>query len=282
MSFFIKISRKILLICLCFSLYKADCAEFIIVKSRPDGMFSIFQDVLAVLQSYDNHLIQGMAVDFDCEGAYFDPLHGKNWWEYYFEPIFLGTHDSANIITTYYHDSWKIEYCNSRSYNYNLINKYIHVKSHINDKVASFVRDNFQDNFIIGVHYRGTDKMIEAPRVAYEEILTAINFQISKLQDKEYRIFLATDEVSFVDWLSFQFPGLVCYHDAARSTNHLSVHHNPQRNHYQCGEEALIDCILLSKTDLLIRTDSNLSLCASFFNPDIPIIKLNKSFWSTR
>ena len=41
-------------------------------------------------------------------------------------------------------------------------------------------------------------------------------------------------------------------------------------------ENALIDCILLSKTDLLIRTSSNFSLASTFFNPKLPVIELSK------
>ena len=39
---------------------------------------------------------------------------------------------------------------------------------------------------------------------------------------------------------------------------------------YQKGLDAVLDCVLLSRTDYLIRTASNLSLCATLFNARVP------------
>ena len=46
-------------------------------------------------------------------------------------------------------------------------------------------------------------------------------------------------------------------------------------NNYQKGLDAVIDCLLLSRTQFLIRTASNLSLCAAMFNSRVPDLLLN-------
>jgi hypothetical protein len=52
---------------------------------------------------------------------------------------------------------------------------------------------------------------------------------------------------------------------------------------YRKGQEALINCLLLSRCSTLIRTTSFLSAWASIFNPGLPIVLLNepyaKSLW---
>jgi hypothetical protein len=47
---------------------------------------------------------------------------------------------------------------------------------------------------------------------------------------------------------------------------------------YRKGEEALINCLLLSRCSALIRTTSFLSAWASIFNPALPIVLLNAPY----
>jgi len=54
-----------------------------------------------------------------------------------------------------------------------LIKKYVVVKKPLRKKIKSFVNEHFKDNFVIGVHYRGTDKHNEAPCVEFETGLSA-------------------------------------------------------------------------------------------------------------
>ena len=246
-------------------------AECAILRSRGAGMFSIFMDVLSLLQNHENGLFKSIKVDFANEGQYFEPGFGQNWWEYYFEPI---NNQSLNKSKEFYYlDSWKIQFCNSRKYNNYLIEKYIHIKPHIQDKINSFVANRFKNiEFLIGVHYRGTDKVStgsEAPRVPYARVTEVLKEQINALAGKKYLIFVATDELDFICYLSNEFPGKICVNMEAHEIN----------NNYLRGQNALIDCVLLSKADLIIRTASNLSLVSSFFNYKVPVVELSKGYW---
>ena len=74
--------------------------------------------------------------------------------------------------------------------------------------------------------------------------------------------------------MNYVFGDKVCFYSSQRSKDGKPVHYNSE-DPYRVGEEALIDCLLLSRTNLLVRTSSNLSLCARYFNPSIPSIEVS-------
>jgi hypothetical protein len=152
------------------------------------------------------------------------------------------------------------------------------IKPHIQAKIDSFVERNFlEGEFIIGVHYRGTNKL-EVSRISYERYVEEIDRQIALLGDRKYKIFFATEEGPAHDYFVRKYGDkLVAILAELSSGNGLPAYGNPRNVHrYQCGEDAVIDCVLLSKADILIRPTSNVSVCSSFFNPKVPEIILNR------
>ncbi len=242
----------------------------IILQSRRAGMFSIFQDVLSLLQLYEKGRFEGAKVDFDTTGLFYDQNEGPDWWSYYFEPISLGRIGDAKIYNNL--ESWRIEFCNSKEFNNYLINKYIRLKPSLINKIEQFQSVNFLDHYIIGMHYRGGDKVIpgsEAARVSYEDAAQSIRNCVNELGNRPYKIFIASDEISFIRSIRAQFPKKVIYYKQAHTA----------KTNKERGEAAIIDSILLSKTNFLIRTNSNLSLCSLFFTPTLNSIELSKGFW---
>jgi hypothetical protein len=243
------------------------------------GFFSCFHMVTGFLDFYEKNKgnCAGINVNFT-SGLYLDPQVGPNWWEYFFEPIKIGNELGAKVA----HPSdgekaqWSYNAISkiSRDEAARLIATYVHVKPHIKQKVDDFIAKNFKDNLVIGVHYRGTDHFIDATptpfEVAYEEIMKVIN----RRQCKRYKIFIATDEQKFLDYITARCKNVICY-DAHRSTDGIALHTQFQHNYF-IGEEALVDCLLLSRCDIIIRTYSNLNSAAANINPNIPIITLNK------
>ena len=139
------------------------------------------------------------------------------------------------------------------------------------------MQQNFTGKRMIGVHYRGTDKISEAPRVDYKDVLRKIMRYISENSLHDYKIFVATDEQAFIDYLISIYGDLVCYNKAAlcATIDNLTPIHFRNREHFKRGEEALIDALLLSKVDFLIRTCSNLSKFSIFLSPDLEYVDLN-------
>lgn len=122
------------------------------------GMFAAANQILGNLSLYENNQllgVSGFTVDFGKNGCYYDPAFGPNWWTYYFEPIEVGTRKKARIIysTSEAHwDAWNHRYSMTRDSAAKLVNKYIHVKSSIQEKIDSFKIEFFQDYYVIGVH----------------------------------------------------------------------------------------------------------------------------------
>lgn len=242
------------------------------------GLFSVVFYVTGIMREYEKGNYAGVNVDFGRKGPYYQKKYGLNWWNYYFEPIECpskGLH-VRNFTSRHAEFAFSIEY-NDKWKNNALIKKYIHVKKKILDKIDNFKAAKFTSDYVIGVHYRGTDKKTEAPKVAYESVLRAVRKQASEKGRENYLVFVATDTQDFVDYLERHLPGKVIKYDCHRSANGRPVHLG-SKSGYRKGEEAVIDCLLLSGCDFLIRTSSNLSLCSTFFNPELPVLELSQRF----
>jgi len=261
---------------------------FVVLESRHHGMFSILDDVMSLLYAYEKKQIAGLEVDFGSGGLYYDSKHGPNWFSYYFEPVTLGRSSGDLVRTLYlpysYDEEIKklglntidhIEFSNVDKHKVNrLIKKYIKIKPFIENEVSSFVTKCFKHHYMIGVHFRGTDKISEAMRTPYETVKHAIDQLVKKNNLSDYGIFVATDEEDFINYMRENYKD-ICYQDAIRSTTGRPIHFDNE-DPFKAGEDALVDAILLSKTNFLIRTSSNLSRWSTYFNPDLPVLELSK------
>ena len=136
------------------------------------GLFWSVINIIGVLKLYEEGYYVGAKVDFGSDhryGIYHEPLRGSNWWNYYFEPIHVGD-ESLDLMFSTIHGNSKTSFGNLTEFHtcrkqcHELIKKYIHVRPHIQKKIDIFAAHNFKKHFIIGLHYRGTDKFNEAPQ----------------------------------------------------------------------------------------------------------------------
>lgn len=243
------------------------------------GMFSVLNTILGALDKFDKGEYEGVSVDLGKSGLYYEKKMGNNWFEYYFEPIKINASDKPRDLTSKEcgHLAMKTECAMTREAAYNLLYNYFIVKSDINFEVTNFSDKYFRDKYIIGVHYRGTDKGSEAPKVKYEAMLGEVVQQLRLIKSSDIAIFVATDEKKFLSYMKAQFPGLIVCQKAIRSKDKKAVHYR-SKDRFLVGKQALIDALLLSECNVLIRTTSNLSLWAGFFNPSLPIITLNRRY----
>ena len=243
------------------------------------GMFSVFNYVCGVLHDYETHEYSGVEVNFGENSLYYDADYGPNWWEYYFERIQIGDSTNAPIkeVNNRYGKYANFNRERPRQEVNQLIQKYFKIKEPILAKVEGFVTENFGDYHIIGIHYRGTDKMTVAPKVPFPNVLAYVNKYIAANNIDHFKLFVATDEQPFIDFIEAAFPDQVLIYSTLHSEDGTPLHYRPT-NHFLQGEEALIDSLLLSQSDVLIRTTSNLSLWSGFFNPTLPVIQISKRF----
>lgn len=263
--------------------------EFLVLPcltgAETSGLFTEFLAALGALSHYERRpaIYAGLRVDYQEHGLYFDPASGPNWWQYYFEPITLGTSDHAKVTTIDPHLHDLLTYhaaAMSRADAFDLISRHVRLRPHLAAKLDSFVAEHFAGTHPIGVHYRGTDKHEEAPPVAYEEVAAAVRKAASAAGADPWRVFVATDDQRFLDHMIRQFPEQLLYRPMFRSIDGRPIDVTNDDSNYQKGEDAVLDCLLLSRTRYLIRTASNLSLCSAFFNPEAPDLLLNRPYYS--
>jgi Nodulation protein Z (NodZ) len=243
------------------------------------GLFSQFATVLGLLEYVHRWpgRYAGLRVDFAEQGLYYDPSAGPNWWDYYFEPLALGV--AAAPVRTVSDDEMfyfarRVETSMPRARAAELVALHVRPVARVRDKVDTWVRERFVRAHVIGVHYRGTNKHQDAPRVPYEAVAAAVR-TAAPAASAPWKIFVATDEQAFLDFMRARFPGRLACLDMHRSTDGSPIDVVPGDN-FRKGEQAVMDCLLLARCDHLVRTASNLSLCATFFNPRLPVALLSR------
>lgn len=225
---------------------------------------------------------------------YYDPkgcngIISNNVWDYYFYPVSNLTYTKKDQIHFFPFppdgfcvqthpkrpDPHPDQYL--RHYMNDLINRYIRIKEPTLNKIEEFYIENFKGKYTISIHLRGTDKWTEVPPIPLADIFAEANKYVP------CQFFIATDEESILGEAKKMLQGKVISYNSTRlegaQTLSVGVHnatHGTQINRAYLGEEALIDCILLSRCDLLIHTWSNLSITALLFNPDMLHIHLGR------
>lgn len=161
-----------------------------------------------------------------------------------------------------------------------LVRKYIGIRPEVVDKVEAFVTANLQDKTVLGIHYRGTDKRLEAPRLSYRSVFDAIDRYLARHAGFDC-LFVSSDEQDFVDEVTDAFGTalpVVSHRDQQRSRDRRPVHHSPVGDRFQRGEEAVVNCLLLSRCAALIKTPSILSGWSKLFNPALEVTMLASPF----
>ena len=243
------------------------------------GMFSVFNYVVGCLDLFECGEFTGINLNFGEIGLYYDKEKGRNWWSYYCEPIVVGAKGNSKSLSHIWGEASEIIYHTeiglTRERVHQLISKYVHFKPEILQRVDQFCQDYFFLKPVIGVHYRGTDKDSEAKRVSYSVVKKEIQNYLESNKLEEFLIFVATDEEQFLDYMIDEYPDACIFIPAERSIDGAPLH-TTTKEPYQQGLESLMDCIILSRTDFLIRTSSNLSLWSTYLNPNLPVVVLNK------
>jgi hypothetical protein len=219
-------------------------------------------------------------------GAHFvNPRIGPDWFQYFFEQ-----HESAyvrkHLVTTVgirrVSDLGLPTRCFAQmsiERAARLAAKYLQLRPEISDAVEAFAAEHFAGRVVVGLHYRGTDKTRESPRVPYEEVRRVLHEYLERHSDVEC-LFVATDESPFLDYIRKACAAVpICCCDDLRSDSSLAIHRSAfAGDAYRKGREALVNALLLSRCHGVIRTASTLSAWASIFNPQLPVTMLNQPY----
>lgn len=160
-----------------------------------------------------------------------------------------------------------------------IVDKYIRVKPRILAKVDQFAEKYFADRPVLGLHLRGTDKGTAMSPADLMRIVPPEEY-FPYIEDftsahGPCRIFAATDQAQFLDRLRARYGERVVSYDAIRSSDRKNPFDVQDGHGYRKGEEVLIDCLLLSRCDHLLKCTSAVGEFAQYFNPYLTSIDLN-------
>lgn len=172
-----------------------------------------------------------------------------------------------------------------------LLTAYVHLRPDVQaeaDAIVERVLD--RERFIVGVHYRGTDSSdhrfgwvndCRTGRVGYELYADEVRRVLADgskavgRRTASHQLVIASDEQEFVDFMEREFgrDRVTFIEGAPRSrAGGPAIHFDRTSgvSNYEKGKSGLIDCLLLSRTDYLIKGRSNLSDASLVFNPSLP------------
>jgi len=253
------------------------------------GLFAHLEWFLEISLHCDRHNLTPCFMSTSPQ--YVDPSRGPDWFDYFFVNRQLSPEDKQRIA------SGKVPICRIDGIrqlglpeNYDsqlnldlasrLVRKYIGINQSLLDRVDAFVDKYLKGKSVLGIHYRGTDKSAEAPPVSYPEFKQSIGRFLDENSEFDC-LFVASDEQAFVDFmeneLGRQLP-VVSHEDKERSKANVAIHRSREGDRYKKGEEAVLNCLLLSRCNALMKNASILSGWSKLFNPELPVLLLNRPF----
>ena len=169
-------------------------------------------------------------------------------------------------------------YLKQRARAHRLITKYVRIKPHVLVKVDAFQRDHFNGQRVVGVHMRGTDKgTAKLPPALMRIVRPEEYFPYIDEYTKKHgycKIFVATEQAQFLHRMKARYGERVLSNEAIRTSGLRNPFHL-EGNGYRKGEDVLIDCLLLSRSDYMLKCTSAVGEFAMYFNPGLRCVDLN-------
>ena len=249
---------------------------YVIKRIKGGGLFSNFLFVL-------NHLIISeklkMIPVVDMEN--FSNLYNEkkkikgtlNSWLYYFEPVSKYSLHEVYRSKFVVFSSEKIFKGQSLSFQENfhelkrIYKKYIKIKKEFLEISNKFVKINEIGKHTLGIHWRGTDHKVLPGHPMPPTRKQIFNLIDNSFKSKKYKnIFLVTEQKKYLDILKNKFKDIK-YCNSFRSDVLKDFSNNQRKLHrYNLGKESLIEALVLSKTNHLICSRSNISEVAVLFS----------------
>jgi hypothetical protein len=159
-----------------------------------------------------------------------------------------------------------------------IIEKHFKLKPHVQEKIDLFVKENFEGNKVLGVHFRGTDHPEKKHMDEY------LNYVREKVLDYD-KLFICSDEWDRFRLAEISNKDKACSYDSIRSKNIIPLHghkvYSPHKRvedadyQYKIGEDVIIEAYLMSKVDFLVCCGgSNVNYFSRAINPHLDSIEL--------
>jgi hypothetical protein len=172
-----------------------------------------------------------------------------------------------------------------------IVRDYIRPRDYIVEKADRFFNEYLADRYVIGVHIRGTDALVDPDRHVKQR---RINFRkyiavLRRLRRKhpDALIFVASDEQASVDRIRNAFGGVITY-DSIRHQSGEIAGRGPAGGSMPAyltqdrdraaknGEEAVIEYLLLCRGDYLVHNLASIPRMVLLTVPDMPETTIDK------
>lgn len=161
-----------------------------------------------------------------------------------------------------------------------LIGRYLVVEEDLRGEVDALWARNGITGSVLGVHYRGTDKSWEAPRVDYAAMSDEV-FHYLAIHPQTAAIFVSSDEQQFIEHAREAFGALPVFNRADfRRAATLDPVYRDLDEIVQIQRDAVVNCLALARCDALIKTASFLSAFSALLNPAMDVTIVNSPYSS--
>ena len=260
-------------------------------------LYALNQIIWAEDNGYAPHVFFGAHCRDGRLNRYYSAERGDNMWEYYFMPAssarttstsfqlsqkqLFGLHHLATAsIQTYPHGvhrnlkvpRWRYDegwHRRMRITANRVLTRYVRIRAEPLKVARAFYEQHILargSRSLLGLHLRGTDKMrnIGGRIVPPSEYYPLIEFYLTKRPDA--LLLVATDSPAFLRTMEKRYRGRLVAYSALRSERNAFADRSIADN-YRKGEDALVDSLLLSCANVLIKPASALSEFSVYFNP---------------
>jgi len=194
-----------------------------------------------------------------------------------FENLFLSyskTYQADNILQSMRRYGALIRVASGREklsneYGYKVISR-LGINRDIQQQADQWYRSNAKRK-CVGVHYRGTD----ATRMRRVIKIEGYIAYLEKVLEKDDNILACSDQAQFIAKIHEAFPGRVLARNIMRSYDWRSLHWDDKHSGSQQMQDALIDLLVLAKTEVIYTPGSGLIDAIRFLNPSIKVISLD-------
>lgn len=240
--------------------------------SSPErGFFSFIIQFVSVHRHY---FIQDIdyKIYFDMRNSSYSDSKDNQWNEFFLQDsITAGKRTFWGDSGNFYGYSFDFENKTERKIAKEIIDTHLKLNSEIGNKIESLYLEIFAGKKILGVHKRGTDigtHHESPPLQRYFEIIDRIHSNFDW-------IYLACDETVSIELFKQRYTNVINLSSSTVSDDqNLPNFKKKMPDKYKMAEDVIIDAYLLSKCDMLVKMNSNLSNFSLLLNPDLEFISL--------
>ena len=245
-----------------------DKVFYVIRRSPGAGLFSNVSVVVNHLK-YINNLNFIPVVDMKNFPTWYNENYKINntfnAWNYYFVPLSKYSLDevysSKRVLISENEFSDNFNYNISTSEELiDIFNKNIFIINKFKKCVDLFIKKNFFNKKVLGVHFRGTSYKQgwgQPLAASIDQIINKIDYCLDKKNFN--KIFLVTEEEKYLRILKKRYKDILCYYQSSfRSYKDDAFKIYPRKLHrYKLGRSILVEAYTLAKCDGYIDVDTN-------------------------